>query len=486
MSKYGVLSRSDGHSKWFLQKTLLEHDKSMDHPWMQMIYKQSFSLKQYAAWLALNHKVFQAMEAKFDLSVEPIRAVHDDALARTQKLEADLARLMGPEWSEESAGICSASSAAKQYLKGFEVDAADPYLLLSHHFLQYNAVLSGGAYLGEMVSQKLCVPHGAPGVKFYHFEGVQPGKEPARVQEYLRAFDQLQIDEDVRRRMLQSMKRIYADTEAMMTEIFQMNPASGVSYKTSKEGSEAGELPAPCKEQLTLSLQELREYTGEAEGRILIGLAGELLDVSSGREMYGPGGGYSVLAGHDVTRCLATMSLEPEHLDDLRWAPDCADDEEALTQWRQRLKEKYPVAGQLAASADEEGSAEGLRKRPAGKEEAKAPEAAKTEAQGDGDRCPISGKQGTCPMAAIMGIQKPSDKAQANQSPTAPSGGAFMAGKSLVASVQKKNSFEDSLLYRLCPLHWDDKTIKMVFMIAAASWMSGVFIGWNLRKMLVK
>ena len=42
--------------------------------------------------------------------------------------------------------------------------------------------------------------------------------------------------------------------------------------------------------------------------------------------------------------------------------------------------------------------------------------------------------QGTCPMAAIMGIQKPSDKAQANQSPTAPSGGAFMAGKSLVAS----------------------------------------------------
>jgi len=144
------------------------------------------------------------------------------------------------------------------------------------------------------------------------------------------------------------------------------------------------------------------------------------------------------------------------------------------------------VAGQLAASADEEGSAEGLRKRPAGKEEAKAPEAAKTEAQGDGDRCPISGKQGTCPMAAIMGIQKPSDKAQANQSPTAPSGGAFMAGKSLVASVQKKNSFEDSLLYRLCPLHWDDKTIKMVFMIAAASWMSGVFIGWNLRKMLVK
>ena len=115
-------------------------------------------------------------------------------------------------------------------------------------------MLSGGAYLGEMVSQKLCVPHGAPGVKFYHFEGVQAGKEPARVQQYLMAFDQLQLGEDVRNQMLKVMKRIYMDTEAMMTEIFDMNPASGVSYRSSKEEGER-ELPAPCKEQLTLSLQ---------------------------------------------------------------------------------------------------------------------------------------------------------------------------------------------------------------------------------------
>ncbi|CAE7506572.1 vem-1 [Symbiodinium natans] len=337
-----------------------------------------------------------------------------------------------------------------------------------------------------MVSQKLCVPHGAPGVKFYHFEGVQAGKEPARVQQYLMAFDQLQLGEDVRNQMLKVMKRIYMDTEAMMTEIFDMNPASGVSYRSSKEEGER-ELPAPCKEQLTLSLQELRQFTGEDKGRILVSLAGELLDVSSGREMYGPGSGYSILAGHDVTRCLATMSLEPEHLDDLRWSPDCAEDEDALNQWRQRLKEKYPVAGQLTSAADtaDATGAEGLRKRPAGKEEAKAPNAVTAGGHAEGDRCPISGKQGTCPMAAIMGIQKPAEKAEPAALGTS-SGGAFMAGKSLVASVQKKNSFDDSLLYRLCPLHWDDKTIKMVCMIAAASWMSGIFIGWNLRKMLVR
>lgn len=34
--------------------------RTMDHPWMQMIYKQCFTVKQYATWLALNHAVFQA------------------------------------------------------------------------------------------------------------------------------------------------------------------------------------------------------------------------------------------------------------------------------------------------------------------------------------------------------------------------------------------------------------------------------------------
>lgn len=38
----------------------------------------------------------------------------------------------------------------------------------------------------------------------------------------------------------------------------------------------------------------------------------------------------------------------------------------------------------------------------------------------------------------------------------------------------------------LCPLHWDDKTIKMVAMIAVASWMSGLLVGWNLRKMIAR
>lgn len=492
MSKYGALSRSDGHSKWFLQKTLLEHDKSMDHPWMQMIYKQVFSLKQYATWLALNHAIFKAMEEKLS-EQPPIGTVHDAALLRCNALEADLRRLLGPNWAEETPKLCAASSSTQRYLQGLEKDvqcASGQYLLLAHHFLQYNAVLSGGVYLGKMVSEKLCVPHGAPGVKFYAFEGVVSGKEPQRVQRYLQDFDTVEISEEQRSEMLQVMKRIYADTEAMMGEVFELNPVQGITYKSSQDGQEtAGPCP-PCPEQLDLTLEQLRKYTGHDGGRILMSVGGELLDVSAGREMYGPQGGYSLLAGHDVTRCLATMSLEPEHLDDLKWSPDSAEDEEALKNWQSRLKEKYPLAGKLQATS-EEIATEGLRQRSV----AKAPEAVNpVEAKGE-DRCPISGKQGTCPMASIMGMAgvKMPEKPEASASSSATNGvngangsSSFMKGKSLVASVQQKTSMDDSLFYRLCPLHWDDKTIKMVAMIAVASWMSGLFVGWNLRKMIAR
>lgn len=491
MSKYGALSRSEGHSKWFLQKTLLEHDKSMDHPWMQMIYKQVFSLKQYATWLALNHAIFGAMEEKLS-EQPPIGTVHDAALLRTSALEADLRRLLGPNWAEEETPkLCAASSSTQRYLQGLEKDvqgASGQYLLLAHHFLQYNAVLSGGVYLAKMVSEKLCVPHGAPGVKFYAFEGPVSGKEPQRVQRYLQDFDTLEISEDQRSEMLQVMRRIYADTEAMMSEVFELNPVQGISYKSSQDGQETAKPCAPCPEQLDLTLEQLRRYTGQDGGRILLSVGGELLDVSAGREMYGPQGGYALLAGHDVTRCLATMSLEPEHLDDLKWSPDSAEDEEALKNWQNRLKEKYPLAGKLQATS-EEIAMEGLRQRG----NAKAPEAV-SEAKGE-DRCPISGKQGTCPMASIMGMAgvKMPEKPEASAA-SAPSNGvngangssSFMKGKSLVASVQQKTSTDDSLFYRLCPLHWDDKTIKMVAMIAVASWMSGLFVGWNLRKMIAR
>jgi len=489
MSKYGALSRTDGHSKWFLQRTLTEHDRSMDDPWMQMIYKQVFSVKQYAEWLARNHAVFEAMEKipGFDQLPE----VHDAGLLRTASLETDLKQLLGPSWRTEAETMVKGSPATSSYLEHLQADASSPHLLLAHHFLQYNAVLSGGSYLGKMVSEKLSLVRGAPGVAFYAFPGVDAGKESARVQKYLRAFDKVQLDEEERDAMLAVMQRVYADTEAMMQECYELNPVEGQSYGAAKDGNGESEPPPPCKEQLELSLSELHGYTGEDGGRILFCLAGELLDVTTGGELYGPGGGYSLLAGRDVTRCLATMSLESTDLDDLAWEPDNAEEEKTLAQWREKLKVKYPVAGRLSktasSAAPSAAGADGLRQRAAPKAAAAAAAAAggKKEvaaAAGDSQKCPISGKEGIgCPMSTF-GIVKKKEAPKA--APKAGAASGFMAGKSLIAAVEETNTTEDWWLSRLCPLHWDGSTMKAFVVVAAISWLSGIFVGWNLHKQL--
>mmetsp|Transcript_13355 Transcript_13355/g.39829 ORF Transcript_13355/g.39829 Transcript_13355/m.39829 type:complete len:284 (-) Transcript_13355:23-874(-) len=281
MSKYGSLSRSDGHSKWFLQRTLAEHDRTMDHPWMQMIYKQCFTVGQYAAWLARNHAVFERMEGLLTPGAVP--EVHDDRLSRTAALETDLRQLLGADWRGEAAEMVRGSPATAAYLARLEEDATREYALLAHHFLQYNAVLSGGAYLGRMVSEKFCVVRGAPGVAFYAFPDVDEGKESARVQKYLRAFDKVQLTEEERDSMLAVMQRVYSDTELMMQECFDINPVEGMLYAAAKDENGNVLPPAPCPEQLELSLPELHGYTGADSGRILFSLAGELLDVSAGR-----------------------------------------------------------------------------------------------------------------------------------------------------------------------------------------------------------
>jgi len=472
----------------------------MDHPWMQMIYRQSFGVRQYAEWLARQHKCFQELEKYADH--DELVMVHDDKLLRTRALEVDLQTLLGASWQANAMKMVSESPATAAYLSHLEEDVAlNPSLLLAHHFLQYNAVLSGGAYLGQMVSEKMCVPHGAPGVQFYAFEGVRRKMEPARVQQYMRDFDKVELDDTTREQMIPAMRRIYEDTKVMMDECYQICPGPGKSYGAAKDqadGGDAAPQAIPEGQLLQLTLSELHGYTGADGGRILFSLAGELLDVSAGRELYGPEGGYSILAGRDATRCLATMSLDPADLDDLSWTPSDTQDEETLNEWRSKLKAKYPVAGTLEAETslltgntlDEQGVRRRSAVASAPSQEPAVPKKVDVK-KADGEKCPISGKEGQCPMS-FMGIgNKPAkpgsstasgSSAKASEAPKT----GFMAGKSMVVATSSSTSTSESFLYKICPLHWDSQTTNLLILVAAISWISGIFIGWNLHKQLMQ
>jgi len=125
--------------------------------------------------------------------------------------------------------------------------------------------------------------------------------------------------------------------------------------------AEAGAAEAGGLEQVrehSAVVQAVLDVCGERVDRpILIGVNGHVLDVGyGGTSFYGGSGPYSIFAGKDITRALATMSLKPEDVDA---SDSCPLDKvlEGLTaaeikimkDWETKFVEnrKYPVVGRL-------------------------------------------------------------------------------------------------------------------------------------------
>lgn len=215
-----------------------------------------------------------------------------------------------------------------------------------------------------------------------------------------------------------------------------------------------------------VSLQELAQHRGLDGGRVALSFDGRVFDVSSARDLFGPCGPYAALAGRDVTRCLGEMCLDVECLGDVGWEPDNSEEERQVVEWGQLLAARYPSAGSLGiqrgrtASLASDASAErGSSARVA------TPPFAATTAEAAGVR-PLS------PGAASA------SQARRHAVPQVASG--FMAGKSLIAVVEKQRRQKalrgwpnDSPMASMCPLHADDATRKLVAVRAAISCIGG-------------
>ena len=69
------------------------------------------------------------------------------------------------------------------------------------------------------------------------------------------------------------------------------------------------------------SEEDLRPYDGskDEDGPILLAVKGDVFNVGyKGRQFYGPGAEYAIMAGRDATRFLAKNSLEEETEEDLK------------------------------------------------------------------------------------------------------------------------------------------------------------------------
>lgn len=107
--------------------------------------------------------------------------------------------------------------------------------------------------------------------------------------------------------------------------------------------------PHPDTGLPTFLESDLRPYDGSGGTRILLGMAGDVFDVTDkGAHFYGPGAGYSVFAARDATRSLALGSMDEV---DLARGGDVSDfnaeQRGAVAEQHAFYKGKYTLVGHL-------------------------------------------------------------------------------------------------------------------------------------------
>ncbi|MBW2374717.1 MAG: cytochrome b5 domain-containing protein [Deltaproteobacteria bacterium] len=118
---------------------------------------------------------------------------------------------------------------------------------------------------------------------------------------------------------------------------------------------EAPRAPLPEAEERDYSLSELASYDGLDPAKpLLIGIRGQVYDVTRGRDFYGPGGPYGMFAGKDCTRALAKVSFDEEakvSFDEELFTGDIAGLEphelDKLEEWIEMFEGKYRRIGRL-------------------------------------------------------------------------------------------------------------------------------------------
>eukprot|EP00427_Karlodinium_veneficum_P043398 CAMPEP_0169268128 /NCGR_PEP_ID=MMETSP1016-20121227/47598_1 /TAXON_ID=342587 /ORGANISM="Karlodinium micrum, Strain CCMP2283" /LENGTH=354 /DNA_ID=CAMNT_0009352745 /DNA_START=9 /DNA_END=1074 /DNA_ORIENTATION=- len=310
----------------------------MDHPFMKSIYAQTFDREAYTQYLVGQYLIFHELErlASASATKEPFASIFDEDLHRSVALENDLLFWCGKDWRDR---LATPSGEVLRYLDRLRMDSQDEWLLLCHHFLHYNAMLSGGQFLGDMVSSRAAKEHPgqAPGAgaAVYRFPQSILSTDDARVQRYLDAFDAINISAGTRDRMLSCMRDVYRLLLALFSEAYAIAPVEGIDYAQSK-ASEAGIPPPPLTPlKNTFTLQQLQNSKG-----ILTSLLGRVYDCEVGKEFFGPGGPYEMFAGHDGTYNLAVMSLKKKTLNKFKYKLE-DEDKETLADWIAYFDHKY-------------------------------------------------------------------------------------------------------------------------------------------------
>ena len=146
------------------------------------------------------------------------------------------------------------------------------------------------------------------------------------------------------------------DPVAISIIVWTILVAIGLTYyifssppdKKNEDASEQQDEKPPLRD---FTVEQLREYDGKIEGKqILIGLKGDVFDVTESADMYGSKGSYNCFAGRDATRALALLSFEESDLSNPNISDFTAFDRDNLQNWVEKFKyhRAYPIVGKLS------------------------------------------------------------------------------------------------------------------------------------------
>jgi len=99
------------------------------------------------------------------------------------------------------------------------------------------------------------------------------------------------------------------------------------------------------------TLAELRSFNGVDKPQIYVSLCGYVYDVSSADRLYGRGGMYHFIAGHDGSVALGKFKIDPS-LCNKSWNSLDVSELKSLAHYVRTFLSKYPVIGKLSEQWD--------------------------------------------------------------------------------------------------------------------------------------
>ncbi|CCH80294.1 Heme oxygenase [Nostocoides japonicum T1-X7] len=197
--------------------TAQAHEDAERSPFMTRLLAGDGIPADFSALTAQLYPVYAALEAALDrfASHPVVAAVHDPALARTDRLASDLAELYGPTWAARRAdGSIPTLPATAVYVDRL-IRLDRPEALVAHHYVRYLGDLSGGQIVARLVARHYGVP--AEALSFYRFEAIP--KRKAYKDAYRARLDALALDDRTRALVVATAIEAFGLNRAVFTDL---------------------------------------------------------------------------------------------------------------------------------------------------------------------------------------------------------------------------------------------------------------------------